>query len=115
MELRKRSRSKKKSEALKGKLMSFCPVCPKLSSFSLSPKGPAPWSLRMLGAETYPQETKPLEGLLGRRSDTVFFPDSMLGKKLIGAEMGIGWQGCVGCSGPVMPGLRGGTSRSNCR
>lgn len=115
MELRKRSRSKKKSGALKGKLMSFSPVCPKLPFIFLSPEGPAPWSLRMPGAETNLPETEPLERLLGRRSDTVFFPDSTLGKKLIGAEMGVGWQGRVGCSGPVMPGLRGGTSRSNCR
>lgn len=110
MELRRRSKSKKKSGALKGKLMPFSPTCAKLFSISLAPEGLIPWSPRMPGAEAILWEKEPSERLLGRRSATVYFPDSMLGRKLIEAEMGVSWQRCVGGSRPLMPRSRGGTS-----
>lgn len=85
----RRNKSKKKSRDLKGKLMPFSPTCAKFSSISLAPEGLIPRSPRMPGAEIIPQETEPSQRFLGRRSTTVYFTDSMLGRKLIEVEMGV--------------------------
>ena len=82
MDLRGRSRSRKRSGALKGEFCHSALCAPDVSSHASSPEGPEPLVLRRPVEGLSLGKPNPPGRLLERRAEPRYYPDSMYRMKL---------------------------------